>query len=451
MKKTNLLTVILAAFLIIYISPDTGIAYSGGSGTEAAPYQIANAADLLQLSTDTGNYNKYFILTADIDLSSSGTFTAAVIAPYGVGSFSGHFNGAGHKISNMTINTGAAAYYVGLFGYVYGGEIKNISLSNANITCGNNTSYVGGLIGTGNTTISNCSITGNIIAGNDSSCIGGLAGYCSNSTITNCDSSDGAVTGGSSVGGLIGSGNNIAISSSSSSFNVTGKSQIGGFIGSCSTSNISGCNSTGTVSSADNTYYVGGLVGYNYGNISDCFSTGAVSGGSNSYYIGGLAGYNYGSIINCNSTGAAGAGTGSQQIGGLAGYNGSNGNIRNCSSTGAVTGQSYLGGLTGYNQGSIINCYSKGSVTGTSYLGGLAGNNNYDGSISNCYSTGSVTGTSQRGGFIGYNSGSISNCFFLVTSGPDNGDEVPLTEAQNEAAEQFLGLGFPGRVSGRHV
>ncbi|MDP3115145.1 MAG: hypothetical protein Q8M98_10305 [Candidatus Cloacimonadaceae bacterium] len=44
--------------------------FSGGSGTSVDPYQIANANDLNNVR---GSYlNKYFIQTADIDLSSYG-------------------------------------------------------------------------------------------------------------------------------------------------------------------------------------------------------------------------------------------------------------------------------------------------------------------------------------------------------------------------------------------
>ena len=51
-------------------------------------------------------------------------------------------------------------------------------------------------------------------------------------------------------------------------------------------------------------YYVGGLVGDNYGAISNCYSTGAVTGGDGSEYLGGLVGYSTNSISNCYSTGS---------------------------------------------------------------------------------------------------------------------------------------------------
>ena len=42
--------------------------YSGGTGEPNTPYQIANAADLMTLANDANDYNKCFIMTADIDL-----------------------------------------------------------------------------------------------------------------------------------------------------------------------------------------------------------------------------------------------------------------------------------------------------------------------------------------------------------------------------------------------
>ena len=58
--------------------------YSGGTGEPNTPYQIANAADLMTLANDANDYNKCFVMTADIDLApnlpGNQTFTTAVIA-----------------------------------------------------------------------------------------------------------------------------------------------------------------------------------------------------------------------------------------------------------------------------------------------------------------------------------------------------------------------------------
>ena len=45
--------------------------YSGGSGTAQEPYQIATAEDLITLGETPDDYDKHFVLTADIDLDPS--------------------------------------------------------------------------------------------------------------------------------------------------------------------------------------------------------------------------------------------------------------------------------------------------------------------------------------------------------------------------------------------
>ena len=71
---------IISVVLTVGMFTSTLFAYSGGNGTAEAPYQIATAADLLELGGDPNNYDKRFILTADIDLSGY-AFDRAVIAP----------------------------------------------------------------------------------------------------------------------------------------------------------------------------------------------------------------------------------------------------------------------------------------------------------------------------------------------------------------------------------
>jgi len=306
--------------------------YSGGSGTAGDPYKIGSAADLSALGANTGDYNKYFILTADIDLASAGPFTTGVIASDL--SFIGDFNGNNHTISNLTINTsGASNSYLGLFGKTNSGaQVKNLGLQNVSITGGSSSQYLGGLVGysDGSSTIGNCYSTGAVTGGNSSQYLGGLVGW------NGC--------------------------------------------------NINNCHSTGDVNGGDYSANLGGLVGdngddYHYGSISNCYSTGTVSGGTSSSDLGGLVGGNYGTDSNSYSTGSVTGGNSSSCIGGLAGWNGYN--INNCYSTSDVNGgdvSGYIGGLVGYNSSIIRDCYSAGTVSGgtsSSDLGGLVGYNEY--------------------------------------------------------------------------
>ena len=91
--------------------------YSGGTGEPNDPYQIATAADLIALGEEPNDYDKHFILTADIDLDPNlparKIFDRAVIAPSWAAPFTGVFDGNGHVVLNLTI---AGEDYIGLFG-----------------------------------------------------------------------------------------------------------------------------------------------------------------------------------------------------------------------------------------------------------------------------------------------------------------------------------------------
>jgi hypothetical protein len=85
--------------------------YSGGKGTLDDPYRIATVDNLLYLLATSTDWDKSFILTADIDLTGN-TFEKAPIAPdtddatdeFQGTSFSGTFDGNGHAIRNLTID-----------------------------------------------------------------------------------------------------------------------------------------------------------------------------------------------------------------------------------------------------------------------------------------------------------------------------------------------------------
>jgi hypothetical protein len=251
--------------------------YSGGTGEPNNPYIIATAEDLLAFAADLNDYSAYVLITADIDLAPNlpgrKVFTCAVISGRG---FCGVLDGAGHKIRNLTIDTGGGGKnFLGLIGFLKGGEIKNLNVENISIRAGASSDYLGGLAGFNNKgKITNCSTTGDI-SGGDS-----------------CDS----------VGGLVGD-------------------NFYGIIGNC----YSRCYVSGGVSSSN----IGGLAGRNIGTISDCFARGTVNAATFSMWIGGLAGSNNGHISNCYSTGAVTAGENSYNLGGLVGDN-LNGTITNC-------------------------------------------------------------------------------------------------------------------------
>ena len=302
--------------------------YSCGSGISADPYQISTRADVINLSTDSGNWDKYFILTNDISLS-DGSPTETI----GNNSvkFSGSFDGQGYTISNFTMNK-AGSNYVGLFGYINDAVVRDLRVE-AGSDDVRGGSFVGVLVGSIGCDVSliNCSVSGNVIGSNN---VGGLAGYTDSGDFINC-SANGNVKGGGYVGGLI------------------GRPGDGDFVN---------CYATGDVTSTGS--YAGGLVGWIYrGTFTNCYAIGDVTGTSSSgSKIGGLVGevgYS-GSIcnfVNCYASGDVTTPSFSSKIGGLVGHLISGSSVKDCFAAGSVTGGSEYGGLVGKNEGTIENCY----------------------------------------------------------------------------------------------
>lgn len=216
--------------------------YSGGSGTAGAPYQIADADDLLELAGDTGNYDKCFILTADIDLAER-SFTTALIAPdtsdgadHQGTKFTGRFDGNYHVISNLTINTlGQDNDYLGLFGYLDsnpdGDVLRNVGITNLIIIAGSSSQNIGALAGFNAGTIQECSAQGIITGGNASLYVGGLVGH-NGLIIQNCYAVVDVTAGASSqmIGGL--AGKCLGAFNCYAAGHVSGGAAVGGLAGS---------------------------------------------------------------------------------------------------------------------------------------------------------------------------------------------------------------------------
>ena len=291
--------------------------YSGGTGEPNDPYQIATAEDLILLGDRSEDYDKHFILIADIDLdpnlSGRKVFDRAVIAPdindvndgfQGI-PFAGVFDGNGHRISNFT-NHSDSMEKVGLFGYLdHGSLIKDLGLEDVNVT---GFYEVGSLAGVNDGSVVNCYSTGFVGGGSD---VGGLIGY---------------------LPGLVSNCYSACI--------VSGDSEIGGLVGDSDS-----------------------------GSVINCYSTGDVNGISE---VGGLMGFNEGEIINCYSISIT---SGKTQVGGLVGSNGIGvGQVTNSYSSGLVNGESDVGGLIGFNgSGFATNSFWDTQTSGQTTSGGGTG------------------------------------------------------------------------------
>ena len=114
--------------------------YGGGSGTPEDPYQIWDANHMQAIGADANDWDKHFMLMADIDLSQfdgrDGREKFNVIGEY-ANPFTGVFDGNDHTISNFTYDSNDRID-VGLFVDVYGpnAEIKNLGLIDPNVVTG---------------------------------------------------------------------------------------------------------------------------------------------------------------------------------------------------------------------------------------------------------------------------------------------------------------------------
>ncbi len=205
----------LAALTMCVLALPAYAQYSGGSGTADDPYQIATAADLIALGETPEDYDKHFLLTADIDLDPNlpgrRVFDKAPLAPHlgrdtsGMNSFKGTrftgvFDGKGHRILHLTINGKGD---LGLFGRTGdSAEIRNVGVIEVRITGSASYYYVGGLVGYNDGTITTSFSTGTINGGD---LVGGLVGYNVGGPVTRCYSTC-KVRGYEDVGGLVGYG-----------------------------------------------------------------------------------------------------------------------------------------------------------------------------------------------------------------------------------------------------
>lgn len=228
------------------------------SQTEDGVYQIGSGAELAWLAQEVNAGRQddcKAVLTADIDLGGQ-PWTPIGTSSYGK-QWAGQFDGQGHTVSGLKVESDTNNQ--GLFGYVNGGTIENLTVKGEVKGGGqNNSGGVGGIAGTvnGESLIRNCVNHATVSGGNN---VGGIVGIVTGSSekTVECCANYGAVSGNNSVGGLIGN------------FYYKGV--------------LKDSYNRGTVTASDSK--AGGIVGYmNDGNASaaNCYTTGNVTGGSDS-------------------------------------------------------------------------------------------------------------------------------------------------------------------------
>lgn len=267
-------------------------------------YQIGNADELVWFvkKVNGGENTISAVLAKDIDLAD------VVWAPIGNGSvaFAGSFDGAGHTVSNLTVDYTTAAsgerLYLGLFGQVEGTPEKHAVIQNLTVTGSVNAAsefsvysgYVAGVVGSAryaelSKVISRVDVTADERVGSTSS-VGGLAGVMIDTTVTNCGNEG----------------------------DVTGVNNLGGLCYELYSGTMTGCYNTGRIMATGT--YVGGLMGYaKQATVTNVYNTGDVS--TEKTLVGGLIGvmeksaltnaYTTGKVTTAAASGAIGAAVGS--------------------------------------------------------------------------------------------------------------------------------------------
>ena len=160
--------------------------------------------------------------------------------------FKGTFDGQNHAVTGLKVEENNK-YGAGFFGEVFTGTIKNLTVKGSIST--SNSNYVGGIVGHGYATITNCTFKGSVGSTNNTMQVGGIAGS-GGFTVTNC----------------------------SVYADVTAECWAGGIVGNCQDGGAyTNCYVEGVVS-AKSTYWGGGAAGitpvplYPSQVISGCYS-----------------------------------------------------------------------------------------------------------------------------------------------------------------------------------
>lgn len=378
----------------------------------------ANAADESGALSTAGGIAGINQAGAEIsDSTSNSAVDASAESTYALGGVAGVNAGKLENVDSLGVTTGVykgnTTQYSDNVGGIAGinqtgGTVENVY--NESIVSGRNN--VGGILGTnlaqaGNdekSPVSNVANAADVTgesAGNDSEFVGGLVGN-NEGSITN-GRNNGEITGNNYVGGLVGANRVGADDTEPELTNLV--------------------NDSAAAITGDN--YVGGIAGSNEGTISaneqELINRGTITG---QQYVGGVAGLNTGKISNTNNNvelyvkdpNATGDDA-PRYFGGVAGMNGyvdktdetknKTGIIENAKNEATIIAEKadFVGGIVGWNtEAGVLQGMgnsNEGIVEGASHVGGVAGKNDADiaGTVA------SMVGIENSGVVIAHNGG----------------------------------------------
>lgn len=233
-----------------------GSALINGLGTAKFPYQIGEKAELVLFGSivngTAGNYipaqrGACAELTADVDLENDAW---TPIGPDEGSSYTGTFDGKGYTIKNLNVS---GSGNIGLFGYVSGGTIRNLTVAGS------------------------VTATGGRAGGITCTLIDGLIENCANLCTVTYTGADG------SVGGIVGYAypidDSVAIRDCYNIGKIDGGTRTGGILGldNYPGTEISNCYNVGSVTGNE---YVGAIAGNTCYSPSNCYYLSDTSSGA---------------------------------------------------------------------------------------------------------------------------------------------------------------------------
>lgn len=207
-----------------------------GTGTLDDPYLISSVAQLEYLrdksNEESAQYTAHAKLVNDIDLTyASASSWIPISRSYG---FAGTFDGNGHGIKNL-YSSFCQGGHVGLFGCVYGGTVKNLTVEGVIESSCTNQGMIAGF--SAGTNYYNCVAKGRINTSNGSRYVGGIVGNTtknssSNPVVQGCASYVDIVSTGTYTAGLVGKADyGITMEACANYGNVAGEEYVGGLMG----------------------------------------------------------------------------------------------------------------------------------------------------------------------------------------------------------------------------
>ncbi len=335
--------------------PEVPTLFSGGDGSAAKPYIIANKKDLtlfLDKCNDAESAAEFsaraYRQIADIDLGGAELTSVGTRTP-----FTGTYDGDGHAIRNYTAN-GTGSFFA---------SIKNATLSGISLEPGHPLSFSGpdcgalvGQIEAG--VVDGCRFTGEVSSSEPGA--GGLAGRLLDGQIVNC-----------SVNATVTSTAKVLVD------NEQGCSVAGGIVGSIDGGSVEHCTFSGSVTASGKR--VAGICALvSGGTLLDCVASGSIHGVS---HVGGIAGMarigtspaSFCSVLSCRSeaTVTASDHTAAGILANLSATGSAPLTMDRCVNTGNVSSLYNCAGILGFATSSgggatLMNCTTRNCVLSTS-------------------------------------------------------------------------------------